>query len=164
MENVRAMFFASVLPESHQNELETLMFFNTQQNKFVAGIVQSVETYGCPRIVTEGQQLRVMVGDLGIVQSLFAFDSDRPDATLIGVILYFRECIEQLTVLHIAIQADYSGTGAKAHQLLAVRLIQQVRIVAAHLKGITTVALLYGDTRLQKIPVYHTARQKVLSY
>jgi hypothetical protein len=158
------MFFASVLSESYQHELETLMFFNTQQNKFVAGIVQSVEIYGRPRIVADAQQLRVAVGDLGIVQSLFAFDSDRPDATLIGVILYFRECVEQLTVLHIAIQADYSATGAKANQLLAVRLVQQVRMVAAHLKGITSITLLYGDTRLQKIPVYHTARQRALRY
>lgn len=158
------MFFASVLPESYQHELETLMFFNAQQNKFVAGIVQSVETYGRPRIMADSQQLRVTVGELGIVQSLFAFDSDRPNAALIGVTLYIRECIEQLTVLHIAVQADYATTGPYADQLLAVRLLQQVRRVAAHLKGVTFIALLYGDSRLQKIPVHHAVRPQALSH
>jgi hypothetical protein len=157
------LFFSSVLKDSYYDDLENLLFFNAQQQQFRAEIIQSVETYGSPSIMKEGDRLRVKVGQLSQVQSLFGFDSDRPDASLIGVILYFREQMEQLTVLHIAVQSHYVATGYYADQLLAVRLLQQVREVAAHIKGVNSVALLYGDSRLRKIPVHHRVRQPVLS-
>lgn len=156
--------FSSILPNSYQGDLEQLLFFNPQQNKFTAEIVQSVETYGCPKIVQDAAQLRVEVGALGVVQSLFAFESDRSDAALLGVTLYFRESVTQLTVLHIAVQGQYAATGAYADQCLTVQLLQQVREVAAHIKGVTAVALLYGDSRLRKIPVHHAVRQPALSH
>lgn len=112
----------------------------------------------------EDDRLRIKVGKLDVVQSLFGFDSDRPDAALIGVILYFRELAEQLTILHIAIQENYAATGCYADQLLALRLLQQVRQAAAQIKGVRSVALLYGDARLRKIPVHHAVRQTVLSH
>jgi hypothetical protein len=156
-------FFSSILNPSYHESLENLLFFNTQQQQFRTEIIQSVENYGTPAIVQEDDRLRVQVGQLSQVQSIFGLDGDHPDDTLIGVILYFREQLEQLTVLHIAVQADYAATGFHADQLLAMRLLQQVRDVAAHIKGVHSVALLYGDARLRKIPVHHPIRQPVLS-
>jgi hypothetical protein len=158
------LFFSSILNDSYYPELETLLFFNSHQEQFRSEIIQSVETYGSPTIVREDARLRIRVGQLSIVQSLFGFDSDRPDAALIGVILYFRESMEQLTILHIAVHPTYAATGVEVNQCLALRLLQQVRQVGSHLKGVHSVALLYGDARLRKIPVHHAVRQPALSH
>jgi hypothetical protein len=158
------LFFSSILKDTYYGELENLLFFNVHQQAFRSGIIQSVETYGTPTILRDGDRLRIKVGELSVVQSLFALESDRPDAQLLGIVLYYRESIEQLTILHIAIQSEYAVTGSQSEQLLALRLLQKVRESAAHIKGIQSVALLYGHSRLRQIPVHHRSQPVILSH
>jgi hypothetical protein len=158
------LFFSSILKDSYHSELENLLFFNIHQQAYRAEIIQSIETYGAPTIVRDGNRLRIRVGDLSIVQSLFVLESDHLEAKLLGVVLYFRESIEQLTILHLAIQANYAVTGSQSEDLLALRLLQKVRDGAAHIKGIKFVALLYGHSRLRKISVQHRSQSVALSH
>jgi hypothetical protein len=158
------LFFSSILKDAYYGELENLLFFNVHQQAFRSGIIQSVETYGTPTILRDGDRLRIKVGELSVVQSLFALESDRLDAKLLGIVLYYRESIEQLTILHIAIQAEYAVTGSQAEQLLALRLLQKVRESAAHVRGIQSIALLYGSSRSRKISIYHRSQPVGLSH
>jgi hypothetical protein len=158
------LFFSSILKDTYYGELENLLFFNVHQQAFRSGIIQSVEIYGTPTILRDGDRLRIKVGELSVVQSLFALESDRPDAKLLGIVIYFRESVEQLTILHMAIQAEYAGAGSQSEQLLALRLLQTVRDSAAQIKGIQSLVLLYGPSRSRKIPVHHRSQPVVLSY
>ncbi|MDX2240334.1 MAG: hypothetical protein NW224_06605 [Leptolyngbyaceae cyanobacterium bins.302] len=139
------------------------MFFNSQQGKFASEVMRSVEKYGSPKIVCVGDQLRICVKNLEGVQSLFGFDSDRSNADLVGVILYTRELVEQITILHIAIREEYSTSGVYANRLLAMSLIQKVREAASQIKGVRLIALMYGESPLRKIPVHHALKQPILS-
>ncbi len=52
--------------------LEQLLFFNVNQHRVRVGIQQSIETYGVPEIHEQDGSLRVRVGDIAGVQTLFA--------------------------------------------------------------------------------------------
>ena len=55
-----------------RNALEQLLFFNVNQHRVRVGIQQSIETYGVPEIYEQDGGLRVRVGDIAGVQTLFA--------------------------------------------------------------------------------------------
>ncbi len=62
----------SKLPVEQRTALEQLLFFNVNQHRVRLGIQQSIETYGVPEIYQQDGGLRVRVGDIAGVQTLFA--------------------------------------------------------------------------------------------
>ena len=60
------------MPVDQRNALEQLLFFNVNQHRVRVGIQQSIDTYGVPEIYEEEGSLRVRVGDVAGVQTLFA--------------------------------------------------------------------------------------------
>ncbi len=62
----------SKLPANQRAALEQLLFFNVNQHRVRDGIQQSIETYGVPEIYEQDGGLRVRVGDIAGVQTLFA--------------------------------------------------------------------------------------------
>jgi hypothetical protein len=144
-------YFASTLSCRHEKALEALMFFNPQQKKFRNAVSLLVEYYGNPKIVKDGDRLRLQIGSSSIAQTLFCLDSPT-DGELIGVIVYIRESIEQLAIVHLAIEEDYLMSGCYGDRALALRLIQKVQEVGARLKGVEFITILY-DRSLKKIPV-----------
>lgn len=146
-------YFASTLSYRHENALEALMFFNPQQKKFRNAVSQLVESYGNPKIIKDGDRLRLQIGSSSIAQTLFCFD--RPtDGELIGVVVYIRESIEQLAIIHLAVREDYLMSGCYGDRALALRLIQKVQEIGARLKGIEFITILY-ERSLKKISVRH---------
>jgi hypothetical protein len=142
--------FTSKLPVDYRDDLEKLLFFNAQQDRVKAGIVESVEKYGVPRIIADGEQLRVSVGKWGEVQTLFALAWHDMRWSLIGVMIYAREDHENLVLLHIGVSEDYASAGANADQMLLLRFICTLRDVARSIRGIRSVKIIYGkQSRLE---------------
>jgi hypothetical protein len=144
---MRGIEFTSLVPCHKRHALERLLFFNGCQDRFAKDIAQVIDRYGPPEIVDEGEGLRVRVGSLQDVQSLFAVDTltDRP----IGVAVYIRADLEHVTVLHLGLSEDYCAGGMNEGSSLLLRLLGEVRRSSRRLKGVRRLQLLYGAQRLR---------------
>jgi hypothetical protein len=152
-DRAEGFYFTSTLSCRYENALEALMFFNPQQKKFRNAVSHLVEYYGNPKIIQDGDRLRLLIGSSS-AQTLFCFE--RPtDGELIGVVVYIRESIEQLAIIHLAVKEDYLMSGCYGDRALALRLIQKVQEIGARLKGVEFITILY-ERSLKKIPVRHS--------
>ncbi|NJK47510.1 hypothetical protein HC931_04340 [Candidatus Gracilibacteria bacterium] len=149
-DRVGEFHFTSTLSCRHENALEALMFFNPQQKKFRNTVSQLVECYGNPKIFKDGDRIRLQIGSSSIAQTLFCLDR-ATDGELIGVVVYIRESIEQLAIIHLAVQEDYLMSGCYGDRALALRLIQKVQEIGARLKGVESIKILY-ERSLKKFP------------
>jgi hypothetical protein len=138
--------YVAKLDLSQQLALERLLFFNGCQSRFMQSIVDAIDQYGVPEIVRESDGLRVRVGMLQGVQSLFAIDpvSRRP----LGVAVYVRADQEHVTVLHVGVAEDCCAGGPREGLMLLLRLLREVRATSRRLKGVRRVKVLYGGPRL----------------
>ena len=144
---VESIAFESRVRHQHRRALERLLFFNGCQKRVLHGIVAAIERYGTPEIAVEGEYLRVRVGALKDVQSLFAIDTatGRP----IGVAVYLRADLEHVTVLHLGISEEYCAGGPQAAAKLPLRLMREVRRSSRRLTGVRRLHVLYASPRLR---------------
>jgi hypothetical protein len=140
---MQALEFSSILPEEFRPDLETLLFFNPLQKRARTGILQCVERYGQPRVQSENGMLRVAVGDLPDVQTLYALAPNDDSHELVGVAVFTREG-DRLAILHLAVSEAAATSGGNADGLLAVRLASAIRDVGRCVQGIRRVILPYG--------------------
>lgn len=119
--------------------LEELLFFNPRQHKVRAGIVDSLEKYGHPKIEETATGLRVRIGDYE-PQNLFAFDRDRRENAPVGIVLYLRTSAEEITILHMAVHPNYCQ---RAGMGLGITLVEKVREIAVRIVGIKRIAFFY---------------------
>ncbi len=137
--------FLSKLNANYREALEGLLLFNEKQSDYIDDIAKSIETYGAPEVVNEKETLRIKIGSLGDVQCLFALDSKAEDANLIGLIIYFRCTYNNITVLHIAVDKDYTFDGNFSAKNLTWQLIEKVKASAVKIKGVESVIISYRD-------------------
>lgn len=142
--NLQKIYFSSIVKKDLRGSLESLLFFNEQQDKFFKDIIRSIDTFGIPDIITDGELLRIRVGEYIDAQSIFAFNGDNDDANLIGLIIYFRNSKENIMVLHIAVDEKYSPNGKFSDQILALKLINKVREAGRFIKGVKSLSIAYG--------------------
>ena len=147
------IFFSSNLGCQYKEELEKLLFFNPQQYLIEESIIESIERYGVPKIIENSKLIRVQVEKLSDVQSLFAFENINEKPLLIGVIVYFRNNLENIIILHISIRDEFSTYGIYSHKMLVCRFIIELRNIARRVKGIRTLTLLNGKNNINKILV-----------
>src|ERR1700729_4081334 len=97
----------SKLAADQRTALEQLLFFNVNQHRVRLGIQQSIETYGVPEIYEQDGGLRVRVGDIDGVQTLFAVSEvGRP----LGVAVFVRLAHERFVVLHLGVEPRLRST------------------------------------------------------
>ena len=136
--------FTSFLLKDHSDELEQLLFFNPQQKRYSAVIMKVIEETGLPTIVCDGIRLRIKIGSELETHTLFAI-AHRPNwQKLVGVIIFRRPTAGQLLVLHIAVDHDYAMSGRYAGLQLTFKMIEEVKRVAMHIKGVREVGITYG--------------------
>lgn len=145
--------FSSVLSYQYRDDLETLMFFNPQQSKVKPAIVATIEKYGIPRVVVEGELLRIRVEKFAEVQALFALENIGGYSNLAGVIVYVRTDKETIVVLHLAVKEEYSFSGILANKMLVMQLIVKLREIASRIKGVRSIMVVYGKNGIRRIPV-----------
>ena len=131
----------SKLPVDQRTALEQLLFFNVNQHRVRVGIQQSIETYGVPEIYEQDGGLRVSVGDIAEVQTLFAVsDSGRP----LGVAVFVRSAHERFAVLHLGIEPRLSMTPEMNTRVL-LKLMHEIRSAARRTRGVDRIELVYKD-------------------
>ena len=137
--------FKSYVSQQQRQELEALVFFNSCQERVAECIADAVATFGAPAIVAYGDRLRIQVVGLHDVQSLFAIEkaTGRP----VGVAVYMRPDLEQITVVHLGIAAEYARGGPCADEQLLLRLLREVRRSTRLMKGVRRLELFYVKGR-----------------
>jgi hypothetical protein len=130
----------SKLPVQQRTALEQLLFFNVNQHRVRVGIQQSIETYGVPEIYEQDGGLRVRVGDIAGVQTLFAVDLGR----LVGVAVFVRSAHERFAVLHLGVEPRLSATPDVNTRVL-LKLMHEIRSAARRTHGVERIELVYKD-------------------
>ncbi len=131
----------SKLPVEHRNALEQLLFFNVNQHRVRNGIQQSIDTYGVPEIYEQDGGLRVRVGDIADVQTLFAVsDSGKP----IGVAVFVRSAHERFAVLHLGVEPG-QGAAPDGNTRVLLKLMHEIRSTARRTRGVERIELVYKD-------------------
>jgi hypothetical protein len=141
------LHFTSVHGAKHRQELEELLFLNPRQHIVRAAIVEGIEKYGVPKIIIEHDLLRVKIDSDLEVQTVFAVAVGLFHSQLAGVMIH------TLLLLHMAVAADYSSHGRHRKQMLALRFVEQLRGIAAQIKGVRQVRVMLGHGRVRDIGV-----------
>jgi hypothetical protein len=131
----------SKLAADQRTALEQLLFFNVNQHRVRVGIQQSIETYGVPEIFEHEGGLRVRVGDIAGVQTLFAIsEMGRP----LGVAVFVRSAHERFAVLHLGVEPRLSATPEVTTRVL-LKLMHEIRSAARRTRGVDRIELVYKD-------------------
>lgn len=140
---MKRLAFSSMLPIAYRDELERIVFFNPDQDRVRKSIIDAVRRYGVPLIVEEEASLRFCVPAFGSVQTLYALDTKLRPACLAGVVMFMRECLDTMLVLHMAVHEDYGTGGVHSGMWVTPRLLTTVRRACRRVRGITCMRLLY---------------------
>lgn len=129
----------SKLAAEQRPALEQLLFFNVNQHRVRVGIQQSIDTYGVPEIYEQDGGLRVRVGDIDGVQTLFAIsDQGRP----VGVAVFVRSAHERFAVLHLGVDPQLSLNADQSTRVL-LKLMHEIRSTARRTRGVDCIELVY---------------------
>jgi hypothetical protein len=142
------LVFSSTLSSDQRNELESLMFFHPEQGQLSSRINASVLTYGFPKIVNEGGNLRIGI-DGHEVQTLYAF-VNRGAKDLVGVLVYTRVHDDTLVLLHMAVRPEFCYSIGYKNELVLVRILSQLRAIAKRIRGIKKLSILYADKEIPR--------------
>jgi hypothetical protein len=128
--------------------LEQLLFFNVNQHRVRLGIQQSIETYGVPEIYEHEGCLRVRVGHIDGVQTLFAVSAGRP----VGVAVFVRSALERFAVLHLGLEPRLSVRPDLNTRVLLM-LMHEIRRAARRTHGVACIELVYKDSHAVRLHV-----------
>jgi hypothetical protein len=139
----------SRLPSSMRGQLEALLFFNAGQHRIREAIAATIERYGLPELIDDGGWLRIEVAGNRDVQTLYAVHEENGRERPVGVIVYGRDSLESITVLHVGVARDYAAGGWYARERVLQRMMQHIREVARRTSGVRHVAVAYRANRLR---------------
>ena len=129
--------------------LEQLLFFNVNQHRVRLGIQQSIETYGVPEIYEHEGGLRIRVGAIEGVQTLFAVsDVGRP----LGVAVFVRLARERFVVLHLGVEPRLTAT-PEINTRVLLKLMHEIRGAARRTRGVDRIELVYKDRHAVRLHV-----------
>lgn len=134
--------FASQAPKNSKEALEELLFFNPRQHRVRAGIVNSLEKFGHPRLVETESGLSIRVGTQE-GQTLFAFDRSRRAKDPVGLVVFIKTSPSDIAIMHVAVHPDYALRGNEAGVGLGVTLIEKVKEIAARIVGVQRIVFFY---------------------
>jgi hypothetical protein len=139
----------SKLAVEHRTALEHLVFFNANQHRVRSGIQQSIETYGVPEIYEQDDGLRIRVGDIEGVQTLFAVsETGRP----LGVAVFVRLAHERFVVLHLVVQPRPRST-LDVNTPVLLKLMHEIRSTARRTRGVDRIEVVYKERHAVRLNV-----------
>ena len=131
----------SKLGVEQRRALEQLLFFNVNQHRVRNGIQHSIETYGVPEIYEQEGGLRIRVGDIDGVQSLFAVSAH---GLPVGVAVFVRVEHDRFVVLHLVVEPR-DATGEVSNTPVLLKLMHEIRGAARRTRGVDRIELVYKD-------------------
>jgi hypothetical protein len=120
--------------------LEHLLFFNANQHRALPGIQQSIESYGLPEIIEHQGSLRIRVGNLENVRTLFAVSELGPP---LGVAVFVHLSNERVVVLHLVVEPRLRST-SDVNTPVLLELMREIRSTARRLRGVDRVECVYN--------------------
>ena len=139
----------SKLPKRQRPALEQLLFFNANQHRVRVGIEQSIATYGVPEIYEQDGSLRIRVGDIEGVQTLFAVTEA---GRLLGVAVFVRLADERFVVLHLGVEPRF-GKALDVNTPVLLRLMHEIRSAARRTHGVHRIELVYRGRNAARLNV-----------
>jgi hypothetical protein len=139
------ILITSRLGEDYRGDLEQVMFFNPKQGYAEKAIRNCVQYYGIPEIITEHGYLRIRLESFSVAQTLYLIDRTEVEDILAGTIVYVRDGIEDISVLHVAIAESYIMQGPVTTARLVWDLLRHVIASASRISGVKNIKLLYGN-------------------
>jgi hypothetical protein len=138
--------FRSKIDSGLRERLERIFFFNWNQSRYAARITMSVQEYSKPVIEDEGDdEIALVFQDRSIGQTLHVFDSESPDAALIGVVMYERDSPEQITIIHLALHEQCREIFKKEKVNVAGVVIEELFLLFRKIKGVERVRIYYTN-------------------
>lgn len=146
-----SILITSRLAADQRHVLERLLFFNANQHRVRRGIEQSIEAYGFPEIQESDGGLRIRVGDMAGVQSLFALvGSGRP----VGFAAFVRPALERFVVLHVGVEPEpRRPTEADVNTPVLLKLMHGIRHAARRTRGVERIELVYKSPHTVRLHV-----------
>jgi len=135
------ILITSRLAADQREVLEQLLFFNVNQHRVRGGIQRSIETYGVPEIQESDGGLRICVGGMQGVQSLFALgESGRP----VGFAVFVRLVHQRFVVMHVGVEPELRlRPAADANPPVLLKLMQEIHRAARRTRGVERIELVY---------------------
>jgi hypothetical protein len=145
-----AILITSKLAVEQRMALEQLLFFNVNQHRVRLGIQQSIATYGVPEIYEQEGGLRVRVGDVEGVQTLFAVShTGRP----LGVAVFVRLAHERFVVLHLGVEPRLLRSTLDVNTPVLLKLMHEIRSAARRTRGVDRIELVYKERHAVRLNV-----------
>ena len=138
----KVSFYSTINPEQ-RGVLERVIFFNNNQTEYYFDIEHLIKSYGQPRIVEENDRVYLNFEKIDC-QNIFIII----DHNLVGLAIYYRDSLDNIDLVHIAVDEKYSSTGKYADKLLVLQMINKLKKIALKLKGIKTITVKYGQKRV----------------
>ena len=135
--------FSSTINPDQRETLERIFFFNKNHMEYYFDIELLIESYGQPRIVKENNRLNINFEKVAC-QNIIAII----DHYLVGLAIYYRDSLDNIDLVHIAVDEKYSSTGKYADKLLVLHMINKLKKIALKIKGIKTITVKYGQKRV----------------
>ena len=132
--------FSSTINPDQRETLERVFFYNKNQSEYYFDIKHLIESYGQPRIVEENDRLYLYFEKIDC-QNIFSII----DHNLVGLTIYYRDSLDNIDLVHIAVDEKYSSTGKYADKLLVFQIINELRKIVLRIKGIKTITVKYGQ-------------------
>lgn len=138
------IIFSSSADRKYREAIEELLFFNPQQDRARAGILNSLRRFGLPRLKDVANGLEIQVDEYE-TQTLFAYDQEESQKGPAGIVVFLRSGADELGIIHIAVRPEYSLSGRHADLGLTFRLVDEVRRVGHRIKGIERLVFFYHE-------------------
>lgn len=139
----------SQLKVEYYDELEKLFFFNTRQSRLTEQITKAVSDFGSPQLVNNNGYLRIHIGKMDDVQTLYAMQSTDSRPALIGVLVYYRRSSTEITVLHSALDHEYLRQAGLASDFVFVEILRRFRWKLRQVKGMELLSFCYTTYRFR---------------
>ena len=130
--------FSDAINETYYEALEKLFFFNPGQSRYYQRIVETVETYGQPKIVKTNGMLTLQIEGRPS-ESLFISESNR----LAGMLLYIQETDSLLNVLHFAVAPSFAFGQVSGSVLVVELMMEEIKKRARENPRIAHIKLSY---------------------
>ncbi|MFC1570062.1 hypothetical protein ACFL4L_07485 [bacterium] len=138
--------FSATINKTYRAALEKLFYFNPGQSRYFDRIVETVETFGQPKIAEMNGMLTLDVESLPDSSTVFVCHGNH----LVGVVIYFKETETMLNVLHFAVDSTFSLKGSQGSLMLMPVMMEEMIRIAQRESNITHIKISYTQ-RLVKV-------------
>jgi len=135
----------SKLGIEYRDDLERLFFFNHNQKSYASRITESVSEYAKPKLFEDYNEVSLEFEQRDLGQTLYIFDDDDISPELVGVLMYVRDSVEQITIVHIAMHEHCKIIFKKEAVNIVKIVLDEVFNVLSKIKGLERIRIYYSN-------------------